>query len=256
MIGADSPAKRFRRSASAEITTNIAVAYIGKIAAKPGVLLMAECIKYGVPPGPLLARLKEGYDIQLNNGKIVRSVDVCGPKCPGPVFIVVECPSVAHLDSLVNNERFAKHQQSATEDDNRAELVIHFTPKNVLTNPKYQKWMDKFSASTTHWILNDSNNNPASEAIYRIQAQLNMIDETMFPLLPAQVVKNISTLTSEELHGEPDFKIVFHARPLQKYFLRPPKKFVDDVCFNLDNEAYRAEVFENEGFKVCIFFGI
>lgn len=249
----ESAAKRPRRSSSTEVSRGIAFAYIGRIAAKLGKLDIKKCISLGVPPGPLLAKLKDGFDIQLNNGNLVRSSDVCDPTCPGPVFVVVECPSEAHLDSLVGNDIFKNHQQCATDDDSRAELVIHFTPRDVLMNKKYQNWMNDFSASTNHWIINDSNQNPPSIAIYRIQAQLNLIDDAVFPLLPAQKMDKLSSSKDDQADDGP-FKILVPGRPLQKYFLRPPKKLLGDQEFNLDNDLYCSEALENDGLKVSKIF--
>lgn len=50
-------------------------------------LLIEKCVDYGVPPGPLLGKLKSGQDVTLPNGKIVKAKDVRSVDCPGPVFI-------------------------------------------------------------------------------------------------------------------------------------------------------------------------
>lgn len=46
--------------------------------ALPGKLLIDQAIAAGVPRGPLLQKLKEGQDVMLENGDIVRSEDVTG----------------------------------------------------------------------------------------------------------------------------------------------------------------------------------
>lgn len=61
--------------------------YICKLRARPGELSLVKCVEKGVPPGPLLGKLKNGEDVQLANGTIVRSVDVCNPDDPGPIFM-------------------------------------------------------------------------------------------------------------------------------------------------------------------------
>lgn len=61
--------------------------YICKIQPRAGALSLDKCVKMGVPPGPLLGRLKGGEDITLPNGVVVKSSDVCEPDEPGPVFI-------------------------------------------------------------------------------------------------------------------------------------------------------------------------
>lgn len=44
----------------------------------PGKLLIEKAVEAGVPKGPLLKRLKDGEDIQLDNGQFVYSQDVTG----------------------------------------------------------------------------------------------------------------------------------------------------------------------------------
>lgn len=65
----------------------ISMAYICKLQPRPGALLLEKCVDYGVPPGPLLGKLKGGEDVTLPSGVIVRASDVCEPDDPGPVFI-------------------------------------------------------------------------------------------------------------------------------------------------------------------------
>lgn len=61
--------------------------YVVRLHPKPGALSLKKCVEAGVPPGPLLGRLKAGEDIVLDDGKIVRSADVTSALDPGPVFL-------------------------------------------------------------------------------------------------------------------------------------------------------------------------
>jgi len=61
--------------------------YVVQPKKKEGSLLIDLCIQKGVPPGPLLGKLKSGMDITLPNGTVVKSDEVRSPDCPGPVFI-------------------------------------------------------------------------------------------------------------------------------------------------------------------------
>jgi len=64
-----------------------ALCYICQPKKKEGTLLIDRCIDRGVPPGPLLGKLKAGEDITLPNGKVVKARDVTTPDCPGPKFL-------------------------------------------------------------------------------------------------------------------------------------------------------------------------
>lgn len=114
---------------------------------------------------------------------------------------MIDCPSVGYLDNLLENADFKKHQMTATDEADVASLVVHFTPKNVTEHPKYEpylksrfyfncmiffrykEWVDRFSASTHHMVLNESNTCMGSVAVHRIQRQLNMLHQEIFPIL-------------------------------------------------------------------------
>lgn len=67
--------------------TIAAMCYVCKLKPKIGTLSLEACVEKGVPPGPLLSKLKNGEDVVLSDGTLVRSCDVKDPDCPGPVFI-------------------------------------------------------------------------------------------------------------------------------------------------------------------------
>ncbi|KAJ8922916.1 hypothetical protein NQ315_001458 [Exocentrus adspersus] len=159
------------------------MAYVCRLQPRPGALNLDKCVKMGVPAGPLLGKLKGGEDIVLPNGNTVTSKDVCEPDDPGPVFIVIDCPSEEYLDSLTSSEALKKHQRFATDDIDVATLVVHFSPVEVVHHPRYKKWIENFSPSTQHLILNELNSCMGSEAVHRIQYKLNLLSKEFFPLL-------------------------------------------------------------------------
>lgn len=69
----------------------VSMAYVCKLQPRPGALSLDKCVKYGVPPGPLLGELKSGQDVTLKSGVVVKAKDVCEPDDPGPVFIGEGC---------------------------------------------------------------------------------------------------------------------------------------------------------------------
>lgn len=52
-----------------------------------GTLDLEKCVEKGVKPGPMLGQLKNGHDVVLPDGTLVRAKDVKTPDQPGPVFI-------------------------------------------------------------------------------------------------------------------------------------------------------------------------
>nr|XP_023017824.1 ribonuclease Z, mitochondrial [Leptinotarsa decemlineata] len=120
---------------------------------------------------------------------------VCEPDDPGPVFVVVDCPTLEYIDSLLSSEAIKRHQDSAKCDEDLASVVVHFTPKEVVSDTRYKQWIDKFSPSTQHIMLNEFNTCMGSESVYRIQYKLNLLSDELFPLLRdkgTQVIREIS----------------------------------------------------------------
>ncbi|MBW7458707.1 ribonuclease Z [Paenibacillus sepulcri] len=83
--------------------------------AQQGHLDIAKLTQLGVPPGPLYGRLKNGEDITLENGEVIRSSDVVGASLPGRIITILgdtrPCENAVHLaegaDLLVHEATFA-----------------------------------------------------------------------------------------------------------------------------------------------------
>lgn len=63
------------------------MAFICECKPRPGALSLEKCLKFGVPKGPLLGKLKNGEVLTLENGVTVRPEDVREPDDPGPIFL-------------------------------------------------------------------------------------------------------------------------------------------------------------------------
>uniref|UniRef100_A0AAG5DWA4 Zinc phosphodiesterase ELAC protein 2 n=1 Tax=Anopheles atroparvus TaxID=41427 RepID=A0AAG5DWA4_ANOAO len=160
------------------------MAYVCKLKPRHGQLSLEKCVDFGVPAGPLLGQLKNGNDITLPDGRIVRSCDVRAPDDPGPVFIFIDIPSREYFkDFQAKAALFAPYQQGATEESDQALFVIHFSPLEVMRCDEYRQFNDCFSASTRHIALNEVNGFTGYIAAHRIQYHLNQLDDKVFPLL-------------------------------------------------------------------------
>lgn len=119
---------------------------------------LEKCVDRGVPPGPLLGQLKNGNDIKLADGTVVYAHEVRAPDDPGPAFCVIDIPSIEYLDSLQENQSyFEQYQDTASNESDKAALVIHFTPPHIIEMPEYRQFMSKFASNTQHLIVNESN---------------------------------------------------------------------------------------------------
>lgn len=102
-----------------------------------------------MPPGPLLAKLKNGEDITLEDGRVVRKADVCEPDTSGPAFMVVEVPTERHLSALLENARVKRYRRGASQTttttttdgeglpaEDVLAVVVHLTSESILRSER------------------------------------------------------------------------------------------------------------------------
>lgn len=133
------------------------MAFICECKPRPGALNFQMCLKLGVPKGPLLGILKNGESITLENGTVINPKDVCDPDDPGPIFLVIDIPTLGHLRSLVENERFMEYIRNSMKESERGDLVLHFTASDIVHTEEYQQFVNSFPGSTKHLLLNEQN---------------------------------------------------------------------------------------------------
>lgn len=164
-----------------------AISYIVKINDKPGALDVMKCKAAGVPPGPLFAQLKAGNTITTPKGNVVSPEDVLGPPTPGPTIMLLDCPSIEHIDHLINSELIQSHISS---HDALVPICIHMSSIDVITHPKYQDFViNKFNKETIHLGVNQSAPSLSHLASLRYQTLLNLTDpqEIFMPKMNPEV---------------------------------------------------------------------
>uniref|UniRef100_A0A3Q2CC61 Zinc phosphodiesterase ELAC protein 2 n=1 Tax=Cyprinodon variegatus TaxID=28743 RepID=A0A3Q2CC61_CYPVA len=226
---------RERRGAARD--TSLVIAFVCKLHPKKGNFLVAEAKELGLPVGtaaigPLIKALKDGETI-VHDGKEIRPEQVCTPTDPGPVFIVVECPSEEFVEGVCNNQ----YQTGGTEDS--AVLVVHMTPESILETDQYKEWMERFPSTTEHLILNEQVCTVHNIRSHKIQTQLNMIHPEIFPQLKAYKAKQ----PQAALHV-PNVR----AECLLKFQLRPVMEWQRDAMSSCITEEFVREASEVPNF--------
>lgn len=137
--------------------SNTVMAFVCRCKPRPGTLSLQKCLERKVPKGPLLGKLKNGESVTLENGSTVNADDVREPDDPGPIFIVIDIPSLDYMKSLTSAKRIGELQSSALSLDDRPTLVLHFSPESVVRAEEYENFISEFPATTKHLLLNESN---------------------------------------------------------------------------------------------------
>ncbi|KAF9355891.1 hypothetical protein BGX26_006002 [Mortierella sp. AD094] len=146
-------------------------------------------IALGVKPGPLFSNLVRGESVLSKSGELVHPHQVISGARPGRVFMVIDCPSVEYLSSLLNAKEFERFQtldsdSETTANKLQAECIVHLSGHSILSHPEYKAWMERFGSETQHIFANQDF--CSQKLVWRSQARscyrLSKLDPTIFPL--------------------------------------------------------------------------
>lgn len=156
---------------------NQAFNYHFKVNDRTGRLDLNKCIELKVPVGPLLGKLKSGEDIKLEDGRLIKHSDVCAPMLPGEEVLIIDCPSLSYLESLIKNERL---NQIINDNKSRLKYVFHFSDIDVILEKEYQEWVNQFSSNIQHIGLNEYCSNLAYLPTHQQMHYFNKFDSELF----------------------------------------------------------------------------
>uniref|UniRef100_A0A8C0YII8 Zinc phosphodiesterase ELAC protein 2 n=1 Tax=Cyprinus carpio carpio TaxID=630221 RepID=A0A8C0YII8_CYPCA len=221
--------------------SSLVVAYVCKLHSKKGNFLVLKAKEMGLPVGtaaigPIIEALKAGKTV-THDGKEIRPEELCTPADPGPVFIVVDCPSEDFIQLLCTNHILQRHQTGGSEDS--AALVVHMTPESVLDTDQYKSWMERFPSSTEHLVMNEQTFTPHNTRSHKLQTQLNLIHPEIFPPLKLYKTKEPrASLRTPNIRAE----------CLMKFQLRPKLEWQRDAIPSCDSEEFVKEAAEVPNF--------
>ncbi|KAL9859818.1 TRNase Z TRZ3 [Arabidopsis thaliana] len=186
---------------------------------------------FGVKPGPKYSRLQSGESVKSDERDItVHPSDVMGPSLPGPIVLLVDCPTESHAAELFSLKSLESYYSSPDEQTIGAKFVnciIHLSPSSVTSSPTYQSWMKKFHL-TQHILAGHQRKNmafPILKASSRIAARLNYLCPQFFPapgFWPSQLTDNsIIDPTPSNKCSSSNLAESISAENLLKFNLRP-----------------------------------
>ena len=73
------------------------------------------------------------------------------PSVPGPIVLLVDCPTESHVQELLSTESlnsyYVDFSGNPTQIGKTVNCIIHLSPASVTRSPTYQKWMKKFGSA-------------------------------------------------------------------------------------------------------------
>ncbi|GAB4820364.1 hypothetical protein N2152v2_007410 [Parachlorella kessleri] len=160
-----------------------AACYVCELPPIPGKFLPKKAAQLGVPSGPLYGKLARGETVTTAGGKVVTPEEVMEPSTPGPVILVVDCPSQEFVEGLVSAPALARWAHPENRD--KVACVVHLGERGVTRLPAYRAWLASFGGGTTHMLVGESQGTgvPTVKGFATLQARLNTLDAALFPLM-------------------------------------------------------------------------
>ncbi|KAJ0643425.1 putative ribonuclease Z [Helianthus annuus] len=139
----------------------------------------------GLRPGPKYRELQEGISVKSDLQDImVHPDDVLGPSVPGPVVLLVDCPTHSHFQEILSAQYLENYYADKAEGKHKiVNCVIHLSPSSVVNSSDYQKWMSRFCGAEHIMAGHQKKNIEISvlQSSARVAARLNYLCPQFFP---------------------------------------------------------------------------
>lgn len=211
-------------------SSDISVLYICELPEIRGKFDPEKARALGLRPGPKYRELQEGISVKSDTKNImVHPDDVLGPSVPGPIVLLVDCPTLSHFQELLSAsslESFYTDVASMPEENRKTvNCVIHLSPALVVNSSDYQKWMSRFGGAE-HIIAGHQMKNieiPILHSSARVAARLNYLCPQFFPAPGFWSLQQLNCSTSPFQNEDTGLKLceTISAENLLKFHLRP-----------------------------------
>jgi len=220
-------------------TSTVAASYICKLAPIPGKFMPEKAKALNIPKGPLYGKLVKGETIQVN-GLTIRPEQVVGPTVPGPILLIVDCPTVELVEELAASAPI--NALCIQDEGEKLMCVIHLASQEVINHPTYREWIASFPERVHHIVSNAEA--CAKEVLFPASSKLCGMLSILHPEFFPELVNDATDVRSP-IQG---LKSVCGGQNLMKFHLKPiAKQGIDtaDVPSLLPHHLIKDEVKEN-----------
>ncbi|KAM5579119.1 tRNase Z TRZ3, mitochondrial [Rosa sericea] len=166
---------------------DMSVIYVCELPDIKGKFDPAKAVALGLRPGSKYRELQLGNSVKSDYQNImVHPSDVMGPSVPGPIVLLVDCPTESHLQELLSVQCLSSYYADFSGPPENAKVVtcvIHLCPASLISSSNYQSWMKRFG-SAQHIMAGHERKNveiPILKSSARIAARLNYLCPQFFP---------------------------------------------------------------------------
>ncbi|XP_015165885.1 zinc phosphodiesterase ELAC protein 2-like [Solanum tuberosum] len=214
-------------------SNDTSIVYICKLHDIRGKVDVVKAKACGLEDKRKLGQLQKGISVKSDLLDIeVHPDDVIGPPIPGPIVLIVDCPTEPHAQELFSAQALdVYYSNSESNSTNVVNCIIHLSPATVVNSPVYEKWMRKFDSSQ-HIMARATRKHettPILASSARIATRLHYLCPQLFPDPSFPSVQN-----DDDNVAAPNIKgsvCGISAESLLKFALRPPRKLgLDRSC--------------------------
>ncbi|OIT27678.1 hypothetical protein A4A49_30936 [Nicotiana attenuata] len=207
---------------------DLSVVYICELPEIKGKFDPKKAAALGLRPGPKYRELQLGNSVQSDRQDImVHPSDVLGPSVPGPIVLVVDCPTPSHLQELSSIHSLTPYYSYPSEESKemckKVDCVIHLSPASVTCSTEYQQWMSRFGEAQ-HIMAGHQPKNieiPILKSSARIASRLNYLCPQFFPAPGFWSLPQLKSLSSVSKTPSEFSSCQVTAENLLKFHLRP-----------------------------------
>lgn len=141
-----------------------------------------KAISLGITPGKNFGLLASGKSVVNSKGETVHPHQVMNPKVDGFLLLVVDCPSVDDIPSIIEDGFYGSYYATPEREGGTLRLIIHMLGNGVIHSREYREWMSRFGTEVKHCISLDESKQlrPVDQISTRVQRSLNAIDPEIY----------------------------------------------------------------------------
>lgn len=205
--------------------SDTSIVYICKLHDITGKVDTDKAKACGLDRGRKLGQLQKGFSVKSDFLDIeVHPDDVIGPTIPGPIVLIVDCPTEPHAQELLSAQAleayYSDSQSNSPETTKVVNCIIHLSPATVINSPVYEKWMRKFD-SAQHIMARTPRKHETTPILVssaKIGTRLHYLCPQLFPAPSLPSVGD--DVAAPHIKGS---ACGISAENLLKFTLRPPR---------------------------------
>ncbi len=191
-------------------------------------VLKEKIEEFQLLPGPWIKDILVGKDHTTPDGRLIKASQLLDFNSAQEKHVLFfDCKNEATFEDLMKKVNDQLLNSANT-------FIVHLSKMSLVKSELYSSWMKSLN-ECIHIVLDESRPSIDIGRIYELQAQLNLVNPSLFPLLPAQkMTPNVSTPNLAYVHGEFNLSVL----------VKPEFGLDHTKVVQIDNKKYLNNLFD------------